>query len=402
MEDINQLRNVIEQLEAEVFCLKSVIGNLPGSVYWKDKSGVYLGMNNYSLRKMASVELEHGGPDSIAGNTDYDFFPEEAARRYREHDIEVMANKEELSVEEPITLPSGKTIVQLSTKRPLYDERGEVSGVIGNTVDITHLKEIESELRRAKEEAEQASLVKMEFMRNMEHDIRTPFSGVWGMANYLYDIEEDEEKKEYLNDITQCAKELLDYCNSILDFSKIESGTLSVTDKKFKLEQLASSVAKIELPAAKHKKLTLEMNYDADIPAVVVGNAHRVHRILINLVSNAIKFTKAGSVSLSVSVVKKDKQEAILRFIVKDTGIGIPSDKQEYIFEKFSRLSLSNRGLYKGVGLGLKVVKQFMHDIGGEIDLISEEGVGTQFICTIPFKLPLTEDLSDNLEYRDD
>ena len=142
-------------------------------------------------------------------------------------------------MEEPITLSNGKKKVQLSTKKPLYNKKGEVSGVVGNTVDITRLKEIEDELRKAKEKAEQSDFVKTEFMRNMEHDIRTPFSGIWSMGHYLWEMEEDEVKKEYLYDIVQCAKELLDYCNGILDFSKVESGTLAVVDKKFNLQKIS-------------------------------------------------------------------------------------------------------------------------------------------------------------------
>lgn len=395
MEDrfIKRLQEIIEQQKAEIFRLRSVIENLPGSIYWKDENGVYLGRNTYSMEKMQSVQLEKSSvQDAVIGKTDYDFFPKEIADCYRKHDLEVMEAKKELSLEEPVILPDGKTIIQLSTKRPLYNEKDEVVGIVGNTIDITHLKKIEVELREAKEKAEEANLVKTEFMRNMEHDIRTPFSGVWGMASYLCEIEEDAIKKEHLTDITQCAKELLDYCNSILDFSKIESGMLAIIDKKFDLEELVHSVAKIELPAATHKKLQLKISFDTNIPSVLIGDRYRVHRILINLLSNAIKFTKEGSVELKASFVKKMDQSVLIRIVVEDTGIGIPGDKQEYIFEKFSRLSLSNKGFYKGIGLGLRVVKQFMHEIGGEIDLVSEEGKGTQFICTVPFNLPLTND----------
>lgn len=390
---IKRLNNTIEQLQSEVFRLKSVIEQLPGSIYWKDKNGIYLGRNAYSMKKMQNLDLEKNkAQDAIIGKTDYDIFPKDVADRYRQHDLEVMATKKEVALEEPITLPNGKTAIQLSTKMPLYNEKGEVDGVVGNTVDITYLKDIENELQREKVKAEQANHIKTEFIRNMEHDIRTPFNGVWGMANYLWEQETDENKKEYLGDITQCAKELLDYCNSILDFSKIESGMLAVMDKKFDLEKLIDSIIKIELPAAKHRKLQLKKSYDTKIPPVLVGDHHRLYRILINLVSNALKFTAKGYVELKTLVVKMKNDTVLIRFIIEDTGMGIPADKQEYIFEKFSRLSLSNKGVYKGIGLGLRVVKQFMHDINGEIDLISEVKKGTQFICTVPFKLPLTND----------
>jgi two-component system, OmpR family, aerobic respiration control sensor histidine kinase ArcB len=385
------LQDIIEQQKTEIFQLRSVIENLPGSIYWKDRDGFYLGRNTYSMEKMQSADLEDNKvKDAVVGKTDYSFFSKEIADSYRKHDLKVMTTKKELSIEEPITLPNGQTIVQLSIKKPLYNEKGEVAGVIGNTVDITYLKKIEDELRQAKEKAEQANIIKTEFMRNMEHDIRTPFSGVLGLSSCLLEIEQDVTKKKYLNDIAQCAKELLDYCNNVLDFSKIESGMLTIIDKKFSLEKLVDSVTKLELPASIHKNLELKIKYDTNIPDLLIGDSYRVHCILINLLSNAIKFTQDGYVELSVSLIKKTNKSALLRFIIKDTGIGIPGDKQEYIFEKFSRLSLSNKGFYKGIGLGLRIVKQFIHELDGEIDLMSELGEGTQFICTVPFKLPLT------------
>lgn len=392
----NELSDTIANLKAEIFQLRSVIENLPGSIYWKNKEGVYLGRNLFSAERMLSVELESNSvQDDVIGKTDYDLFSKETADRYRAHDLQVMESRKEYSVEESVILPSGKTIIQLSTKRPIYDQNGHVVGIVGNTVDITHLKEIEAELRKEHARAEQANLIKTEFMRNMEHDIRTPFSGMLGMANYLWETEEDPVKKGCLNDIVQCAKELLDYCNSILDFSKIESGLHLVADKKFYLQDIINSAVKMELPAAKLKQLSLIVDYDHQIPKVLVGDPHRIHRILVNLLSNAIKFTQQGQIKLHVSLLPKEHPSTLVRFMVEDTGVGIPEDKKDYIFEKFTRLSLSNKGFYKGIGLGLRIVKQFMHEINGEIDLISQVGQGTKFICTIPFRRPLTEDFVD-------
>jgi len=177
----------------------------------------------------------------------------------------------------------------------------------------------------------------------MEHDIRTPFSGVLGMATHLWEVEQDVIKKECLNDIVQCAKELLDYCNSILDFSNIESGLHLVTEKKFRLQDIVNSAVKMELPAAKLKQLSLTLDYDAAIPNVLMGDSHRIHRILVNLLSNAIKFTQHGHIKLSVALLPKEHSSVLVRFRVEDTGVGIPEDKKDYIFEKFTRLSLSNK-----------------------------------------------------------
>jgi PAS domain S-box-containing protein len=389
MEDksVKELQRIIAEQRAEIFRLKSVIDNLPGSIYWKDKNGVHLGRNKHAAESMQSLGLETKSMgDYIIGKTDHEIFPKEVADRYKMNDLAVMESKQEMSIEEPITLENGKTFVRLSTKRPLFDEKGNVIGIVGNTVDITHLKEIEAELRAAKEKAEEANKAKTGFIRNVEHDIRTPFNGVLGMAHYLWQHETDPVKKEYLGDITQCAQELLDYCNGILDFSNIESGLCPIEEKEFNLQELIASALKIETPPAKNKNLSLKTHYDDHIPSRITGDSYRLYRILINLLSNAIKFTKKGYVELLASLVEKKDNQATIRLDIIDTGIGIPADKQEFIFEKFTRLVPSNLGAYKGIGLGLRIVKQFIEEMNGEITLASKENEGTRFTCTFPFK----------------
>lgn len=395
----DEAKHIIEEQKAEIFRLKSVIENLPGSIYWKDRNGVYLGRNAYSHEKMQSVNLEADVTQgsSVIGKIDYDFFPKEVADEYRKHDMEVMQSGHELVREETVILPNGEKLIQLSSKRPLRNERGNIVGIVGNTIDITYLKKIEAELREAKEKLERANVLKTEFIRNMEHDIRTPFNGVWGLSNILWQQENEPEKKELLGDITNCAKELLDYCNGILDFSKIEQGNLPLLEKKFNTRDLVGSVISIEMPPAKLKKLDFLLEYDDNLPVVLAGDQYRLQRILINLVSNAIKFTPQGYVKLRVKLTKKqDDKNAIIRFIIEDTGIGIPQEKQDFIYEKFAKIIPSNKGTYKGIGLGLRIVKQFIEEMGGEIDLTSEPGKGSTFICTLPFRLPLINDVVEN------
>ncbi len=379
-----------DEKNAIIHDLEYIVSHMPGYIYWKNKRSEYLGCNE-RLARFSHLNK----PSDIIGKTDEDFeWGKQQADQFRQDDQLIMETGKNLITEYELDQKreDGQPLYVRTEKMPFYDQDGKVIGVLAIAFDITDQKALERQLIEEKNKAEQANRIKTEFMRNMEHDIRTPFSGVWGMANHLWEIEQDETKKEYLHDITQCAKELLDYCNSILDFSKIESGLLVIIDKKFVLEQLVDSVVKIELPAATYKKLQLKVSYDANIPPILIGDRYRLHKILINLVSNAIKFTKKGHIELNVSLIKKTKQSALVRLIIEDTGIGIPEDKQDYIFEKFSRLSSSNKGFYKGIGLGLRVVKNFMHDIDGEVDLVSIVGKGTQFICTIPFQLPLTND----------
>ncbi|MCK4609253.1 MAG: PAS domain-containing protein [Gammaproteobacteria bacterium] len=388
--EIKEIRNEKEKLknnyEDEIYKLNRIFNSLPASVYWKDLDGVYRGQNKFSRDKMRSVGLEQ----EMIGKTDHDLFPKEAADEYRKNDLEVIKIEREFSKEEVVILPNGETIVQVSSKKPLYDKDGSVCGIIGNTVDITELKEIESELKEAKNKAEIADIIKTDFIHNMEHDIRTPLSGLWGVTHLLEKKETDKSKKELLRQAAEAAKELLDYCNDILNFSKIKSGKLPVFEKKFDLKKMVEHIAKLEQPSADTKKIKLQIDYAKKMPEIIIGDEFRLSKILLNLVGNAIKFTQKGSVKISVKQGKAfNNRHFILILTVKDTGIGIPAEKQDLIYEKFVRGTPSNKGLFNGAGLGLNIIKQFISELDADIDVTSKEESGTVFTCSIPVKLPL-------------
>ncbi len=250
----------------------------------------------------------------------------------------------------------------------------------------TNLQELENQLIEAKKKIEEINHTKTEFMMNIAHDIKTPFTGIWGIAHYLWDTEQDPTRKKSLEDITQCAQELLGYCDRILEFSRIRSDTWTIMTQEFNLITLIESIIKMESPAAAYKQLELRKRMDHQLPSRVVGDDYRLQRILVNLISNAIKFTETGRVVLEVSLLEKTGKEILIQCIVEDTGIGIAKEQQAYIFEKYTCLSLSNTE--QGLGLGLQVVKRFIDELGGKIDLLSTLGKGSQFICTIPLKLP--------------
>lgn len=280
----------------------------------------------------------------------------------------------------------------LMTLKHLPDTKLTVSNTVKNSANSDYLQLLETKLQEAIEQAKQADTIKTEFVQNIQHSIRTPFNGVWGLASILYEQEADPQKKEYLRNISECAKELLDYCNVLLDFSKADSGLLPLTAKKFKLKDVINKIVAKTRPAAKCKGLRLVINFAENIPEIIVGDDHRLHEILLHLMNNAIKFTSKGFVSLTVKPIRKSKNhETILQFIVKDSGAGIPEEKQQYVYEQFTRLIPANKGTYKGLGLGLTIVKQFMQDLGGEIEVKNHLRKGSAFTCTIPFKLPLTQ-----------
>lgn len=395
---VNKLQQELEQYKSEVYRLRSIIDHLPGSIYWKNKEGVYLGRNLTSAESLKSMGFLWREED-IVGKTDHDLFSKELADQFRNHDLQIMDNEQASSHEEVVSLKTGKTITQLSTKAPFYDDKGMVAGIVGNTVDITYLKEIQAELNDAKNKAEAANTLKTAFIRNMEHDIRTPFSGIYSVATVLEESETDNNRKRFLNAIVKCAKELLDYCNGILDFAKIETGILPIIAKKFDLNKLIEGVIAMETPAAEAKKIDIIYEYGKDVPYILIGDNYRLQRILLNLTSNAVKFTQEGYVKIKVNLAKKlDDKKLVLRLSIKDTGIGIPQDLQMNVYEKFNRLNPSNQGFYKGAGLGLSIVKQFISEMSGEIDLKSDVNIGSTFMCTLPFDLPLIDEIPLEVE----
>lgn len=368
-----------------------IINNLPHSIFWKNKNSVFLGCN-----KKFSDSANLASPAEVEGKTDYDMpWGKEYAEKYIKDDQEIMNNGvAKLDYEEHQTTTSGNKIIVLVSKVPIYDEENRISGILCIYTDITERKQQEEELRLAKESAELANELKHDFIQNMEHDIRTPVAGIYSILSAFSSEEEDPEKKQILTLTFNAAKELLDYCNGILEFSKLESGLVPIVSKKFNLKKLIERIVAIENPPALVKKLQLNAEFSEDTPEIVIGDQSRLQRILINLVSNAIKFTKEGFIKMTVGVVAKQNDKGvILRIIIQDTGIGIPEEKLSVIYEKFSRLHPSNRGVYKGFGLGLPTVKQLMEELGGELDVKSEPGKGTTFALTIPFNLPLVQEL---------
>jgi len=271
---------------------------------------------------------------------------------------------------------------------PVVDrDSGELIGVTGVALDVTEEKRLEEDRAKAHEELIAAHEIKMRFIRDMQHDIRTPFTGLWGLANALLQVETDPEKREMIELIESAAKQLLDYCNNILEFNKHESSP--VMEEKLDLTNLLKSLVAMEKPAAVSKNLSLDLVID-NAPHFIFGDYTRLKSLLLNLVSNAIKFTQIGKIKLIAREAKKPNgNRVVLQFLIEDTGIGIPPEKQKFIYEKFSRVEPSNTGKYSGSGLGLSIVKSIVNDLEGEIEVKSEPDKGTIFICNLPVRIPL-------------
>lgn len=241
----------------------------------------------------------------------------------------------------------------------------------------------QEEAEKARREAEQANRAKSIFLATMSHEIRTPMNGVLGMAALLAETAQTPEQKEYTDTIRSSGEALLTVINDILDFSKIESGNLELDNHGFDLRQCIEEVMDVFSAKASQKGLDLVYQIDYQIPAQIVGDSHRLRQILLNLISNAMKFTHQGEIFVSVDLLKMDDKKLDLAFHVKDTGIGIPKDKLSRLFKAFSQVDSSTTRKYGGTGLGLVISERLVQLMEGMIAVESQSGVGTTFTFTI-------------------
>ena len=249
--------------------------------------------------------------------------------------------------------------------------------------EIEQRKNIEIELRSAKNAAETANQAKNEFIANISHELRTPMNGVLGMTDVLLESPINKEQKEYLNIIHNSGNTLLDIINELLDVFKLEAGKIKLDAKLFNFQRLIQDVNSLLQEKAKKKGLNFHIDLDKDLPNYYIGDKNRIRQILLNLAGNAIKFTHEGHVFIHITLKHLDAVQACLHFSIKDTGIGIPEEKQAILFEKFHQLDAAANRQYEGTGLGLYISQQLVELMQGEIGVESSNGTGSHFWFTI-------------------
>ena len=289
---------------------------------------------------------------------------------------------------------------------PNYNDRGELIGSIGIHLDITEQKFLQQELLIAKQRAEESSKAKESFLANMSHEIRTPLNAIIGMVRELLKMSQNATQSQYLTYAQSASQHLLSIINNILDISKIEAGELKLDKQTFNLNRLIDDVLAMAKPMTKDKSLDIVVSLSDDLARAHVGDPNRIRQILLNILSNSIKFTEKGKISLTCHLVKgcENSQEILLS--IADTGIGMDANYLKTIFKKFSQEDLSIVRKYGGTGLGMAITNELIQLMGGRIEVTSEKGVGSTFTIFLNLEIQKNEeelkvnDTIQNIELR--
>jgi PAS domain S-box-containing protein len=296
-----------------------------------------------------------------------------------------IANNVPYEMEHQIVLDNQKTKWVFCTGVPIVDETNTVIALKGVVQDITQKKEIDETIK-AKEKAEAANKAKSDFLANMSHEIRTPLNGIVGFTDLLLKMNFDKDQLEYLNMVNDSANTLMDIINNILDFSKIEAGKLELDFEEIDLHELSHQIINLFKYEANYKKIDLIINIDTKVPQYIIGDSIRLKQIVLNLLSNAMKFTFSGHIRLNVNLVEEKDGFSKIKFSVKDTGIGIKIKNQKKIFQSFVQADSTTTRKYGGTGLGLAISNQLLGLKNSELKLNSTFGEGSDFFFTIEFK----------------
>ena len=289
---------------------------------------------------------------------------------------------ERLDVEYRIRTPGGREKWIRDQAFPIRDEDGRLMRLVGIAEEVTLQKRYEAELIRSREDADAANEAKSRFLANMSHEIRTPMNGVIGMIQLLTETELTHEQRQFADTALSSGQVLLTLINDILDLSKIEAGKIVLEERAFDVRHTIMGVGELLRGSAAAKGIPLTSQVSKDIPEVLVGDAHRLLQVLINLCANAIKFTERGEVAIAVELVDGSESQATVRFTVTDSGIGIRADQVGAIFKPFTQADASTTRKHGGTGLGLTIAKQLVDKMGGSMGVESREGVGSTFWFT--------------------
>ncbi len=377
-------------LKAKELAFDALFAQLPVGFYWMDSEGILLGCNEVILKNLNLTIEKFVGKHAV----------DLTSKQAWENSKAVMTTCKNITVEEIHEKLDGEKITYLSIKSPIQDSNNRVIGLLGISIDITERKRMEAELYKAKEKAEAGNRSKDAFILNMAHDIRTPLTGMIHMSEDLREmVANNEEALQRAQLLEQSSRRLHELLESVLELSKAEYiHEDEIKKETIDLRKMVHNLRDLMLPSIKSKGLVLKIDLDAEIPNHLETDRLKLERILLNLTANAIKFTEKGEINVSFRCLSKQKDKARIELCIRDTGIGIPSDQRAKIFDRFVKVHPSYRGLYKGHGVGLFIVKQYVEALGGTITVESSLGQGTTFTIVLELSIATELDRSDQTE----
>ena len=379
-QDIDERKKVQLEVNRSRAILSAFVEHAPVAVAMLDKDMRYVAASN---RWMEEYQLKER---FIPGISYYELFPfitEEGKARH----LRVLAGAIESAHEDQALLPGMSAAIYLAWEmRPWFQFDGSIGGMMICTQNVTDLVTQREALRQATAQAEQASVAKSEFLANMSHEIRTPLNGVIGFTDLVLKTNLSTTQHQYLAIVNQSAAALLSIINDILDFSKIEAGKLELDIEQCDLHEMSAQATDIITYQVQNKGLEMLLYLAPDLPRFIWTDAVRLKQILINLLSNAAKFTERGEIELKVDQLSQEEDQSVLRFSVRDTGIGIKPEKQKKIFEAFSQEDSSTTKKYGGTGLGLTISNKLLGMMNSKLELHSVPNEGSTFYFDLKIK----------------
>ena len=356
---------------------RAIINSIPDMIYFKNLDGGYLGCNSAFEQFAGLNEAE------IAALQPEEVFSKEDAEELTRFDFQALKSKRAFNGTSWHILSNGANVLINWLVAPIIDREGEVLGLLGVGKDITEQEASLKEIERARHEAERANEAKSEFIANMSHEIRTPMNAIMGMLELMQSASPSALQQSYLTVAESSSQHLLNIINDILDFSKVNANKLELHYDVFGLSEIFDISFANSLPSAMRKGLLLDIDIPVDFPEYFIGDLVRLNQVFTNLIGNAVKFTEEGQVTLKVRCLGRINNIYQLEFELKDTGVGIPEEKQKGVFEAFTQADTSVTRKFGGTGLGLTIVYQLVKLMGGTTTLSSEVGQGTRFTIAL-------------------
>ncbi len=380
-EDISEKIMIHKEVLERTKFIEQLLDVVPSAIFYTDINDNIIGANK-AYKDLFHISME---ADQTIHITELNWITKERYALYLEMKQEIIERGSTSTRYVKLLQEDGKIYNGLFIVSPYYQSDGLVSGVLGIITNVTELIEKEAELEDALNRAEEATRAKSMFLANMSHEIRTPMNGIIGMAYLAMKTDLNVKQRDYVEKIHRAATSLLGIINDILDFSKIEAGKMELESVEFELESIMEDMFQVIEQDAWEKNLNIVYNFSSKMPYYVTGDPLRLGQVMMNLMSNAIKFTQKGTISVHVSKIRREKGRVQLQFSVSDTGIGIQDKDKGKLFEAFTQSDSSTTRKFGGTGLGLTICKRIVEKMDGTLWFESEYGKGSTFFFTAWF-----------------